>query len=91
MTGNPLKIYVAGMKASTTYHMRAVVKYNDGKVGMDSDQTFKTGSLPKEILEGATVKTGAGAMPQSGVELVDATLSDLPNYLEAYVTDLRGI
>lgn len=88
--GSPVKIYVAGMKASTTYHMRAVVKYNDGKVGMDTDHTFKTGSLPPEILQGATVKTGAGATPQSGVELIDATLSDLPKYLEAYATDLKG-
>ena len=88
--GSPVKIYVAGMKANTTYHMRAVVKYDDGKIGMDQDQTFTTGSLPKEILEGATVKTGPGTMPQSGVELVDATLSDLSGYLEAYATDLQG-
>jgi len=88
--GGAVKIYVAGMRAKTTYHMRAVVKYSDGKVGMDSDHTFETGSLPSEILEGATVKTAGGSMPQSGVELVDATLSDLPNYLEAYVTDLQG-
>jgi len=88
--GNPVKILVAGMKANTTYHMRAVVKYNDGTVGMDTDHTFKTGSLPSNILESASVKTAAGARPQSGVELVDATLSDLPKYLEAYVTDLQG-
>ena len=88
--GSPVKILVAGMKANTTYHLRAVVKFNDGRVGMDSDQTFKTGSLPAEILEGTTVKTGSGATPQSGVELVDATLSDLPTYLEAFVTDLQG-
>jgi arylsulfate sulfotransferase len=88
--GSPLKIYVAGMKANTTYHMRAVVKYNDGTVAMDTDHTFKTGSLPPEILEETTVKTGAGATPQSGVELIDATLSDLPRYLEALVTDLKG-
>jgi arylsulfate sulfotransferase len=88
--GSPVKILVAGMRANTMYHMRAVVKYSDGKVGMDTDHTFKTGSLPAGILEGSTVKTGAGATPQSGVELVDATLSDLPGYLEAYVTDLQG-
>lgn len=88
--GSAVKIYVAGMKANSTYHMRAVVKFNDGKVGMDSDHTFKTGSLPAGILEGATVTTGAGLTPQSGVELIDATLSDLPGYLEAYATDLQG-
>jgi arylsulfate sulfotransferase len=88
--GSPVKILVAGMRANTTYHMRALVKYNDGTVAMDTDHSFKTGSLPPEILEGATVKTGAGAGPQSGVELIDATLSDLPKYLEAYVTDLNG-
>jgi arylsulfate sulfotransferase len=88
--GSAVKLYVAGMRANTTYHMRAVVKYNDGTMAVDTDRTFKTGSLPSEILESATVKTGSGATPQSGVELVDATLSDLPNYLEAYVTDLQG-
>jgi arylsulfate sulfotransferase len=88
--GSAVKILVAGMKANTTYHMRAVVKYDNGKTAMDNDRTFKTGSLPKEILEGATVTTGAGLTPQSGVEVVDATLSDLPNYLEGYVTDLQG-
>jgi len=88
--GSPVQIYVAGMKANTTYHMRAVVKYNDGKVGMDNDHTFATGSLPTEILEGATIKTGSSGAPQGGVELVDATLSDLSGYLEAYATDLQG-
>lgn len=88
--GSPVKIYVAGMKANSTYHMRALVSFNDGTTGMDNDHTFTTGSLPKDILEGTSVTTGSGATPQSGVELVDATLSDLPNYLEGLVTDLQG-
>ena len=88
--GSPVSIFVAGMKANTTYHMRAIVKYNSGKVFMDDDHVFKTGSLPPQILEGAKVTTGSAGSPQPGVELVDATLSDLPTYLEAYVTDLQG-
>lgn len=88
--GSPVQIFVAGMKADTTYHMRAVIQYSDGKVDIDHDHTFQTGSLPREILEGNSVKTASSSAPQSGVELIDATLSDLPRYLEAYVTDLQG-
>lgn len=89
--GTPIKIYVAGMKANTTYHMRAMVKFNDGTSGVDNDHTFTTGSLPKGILENTSIATGsANTGPGNGVELVDATLSDLPNYLEGLVTDMQG-
>src|SRR6185437_4936819 len=30
--GSPVKIYVAGMRANTTYHMRAVVKFTNGQM-----------------------------------------------------------
>ena len=98
--GSPVKIYVAGMKANTLYHMRAVVKFNNGQVGMDEDHTFTTTSFPAEILEGTEITRGSGVMPQSGlpqsglpqsgIELVDATLSDRSGYLEAFATDLDG-
>jgi arylsulfate sulfotransferase len=88
--GGPVKIYVAGMRANTTYHMRAVVKFNNGQVGVDQDHTFKTTSFPAGILPGTVVTRASGSKPQSGMELVDATLSDRPSYLEAFVTDLDG-
>src|SRR5438874_2392288 len=37
------KILVAGMKARTTYHMRAVTTLQDGTQSVDSDHIFTTG------------------------------------------------
>jgi arylsulfate sulfotransferase len=88
--GGPVNIYVAGMRANTTYHMRASVKFNNGDLGLDKDHSFTTGSFPAAILPGAKVSVSPGAHPQSGIELVDATLSQTPGYLEAYATDLQG-
>jgi arylsulfate sulfotransferase len=88
--GGPVSIYVAGMRANSTYHMRAMVKFATGGTAFDSDQTFSTGSFPKQILPGASVTTAPGAHAQNGVEVVDATLSPTPGYLEAYATDLSG-
>src|SRR5947209_1359555 len=43
--GGPVSIFVAGMRANSTYHMRAVVKLNNGDLGMDQDHTFTKGSF----------------------------------------------
>ena len=89
--GGPVKIFVAGMKQSTTYHMRAVVTEGDGKVVDDADHTFTTGRFPRNILPKLTATTAVGETPQPGVELADAT-STISNirFLEAYATDLQG-
>jgi arylsulfate sulfotransferase len=39
-------ILVAGMKASTLYHMRAHAQWANGNVWVDQDHTFTTGALP---------------------------------------------
>lgn len=88
--GSPVSIFVAGMRANTTYHMRAVVKLDNGQTSTDADHTFKTTSFPSGILPGESVNVAPGAQPQSGIELVDATLSNVQGYLEAYATDLQG-
>lgn len=88
--GSPVKIYVVGMKANTTYHMRAFVKFNNGQIGLDQDHVFKTTGFPAAIVPGTVVTRPSGATPQQGIELVDATLSDRPQYLEAFATDLDG-
>jgi nitrous oxide reductase accessory protein NosL len=41
-----VKVLVAGMKARTTYHMRAVTRLQDGTESFDTDHTFTTGGLP---------------------------------------------
>src|SRR5215470_12397819 len=53
--GSPLGIYVAGMRANTTYHMRAVIQFADGRMAMDPDHTFKTSSFDPKILPAITV------------------------------------
>jgi hypothetical protein len=44
--GGAIRILVAGMKANTTYHMRADVSFPDGTQFVDVDHTFATGGLP---------------------------------------------
>jgi arylsulfate sulfotransferase len=79
-------IFVAGMKARTSYHMRAVVQFGDGTVFVDADHLFTTGGIAPTEPSNITVTTGAGTTPQSGVELLDfISGSALPT-----VTDLSG-
>lgn len=46
------QLLVAGMKPSTTYHMRAHVDYADGSSWVEPDRTFTTGPLPMTSTEG---------------------------------------
>lgn len=87
-SNTPVSIQVAGMKASSTYHMRAHITYDDGTTQDDADQTFTTGAIPAGIVPSFTVSTTTGLTPQPGVELVDV----LPGATngEPLVTDLAG-
>jgi arylsulfate sulfotransferase len=83
-------ILVAGMKASTTYHMRAHVDYSSGLSWIDQDQTFKTGALPANSQTSVTVsRPGNSSIKQSGVELLDLT-GGAPNNISTAVADLDG-
>jgi len=86
VTGTPPTIYVAGMLASTTYHMRAAVEYDNGSTVSDLDQTFTTGAIPPGVIPSFTVTPTNGLTPQPGVELVDIVGS--PSY--PFATDLNG-
>jgi hypothetical protein len=99
--GGAVNILVAGMKAFTTYHMRAVVDFPDGSQYLDSDQTFTTGGLPPERVPWITVTRPASSMaPHGGVELLDlvagtntaVTPSGTPliNQVQAAVVDMDG-
>lgn len=44
--GGTVNILVAGMRMSSTYHMRAVVEMSDGTQFEDVDYSFQTGSVP---------------------------------------------
>jgi arylsulfate sulfotransferase len=89
--GGPITLLVAGMRASTTYHMRASIQEPDGSTGVDSDHTFTTGAIPASVLPNiSTQLTGVGT-PNSGIELLSLVPNDTSiNQLAAVATDLAG-
>jgi len=99
-SGQNLTILVAGMRPSTTYHMRAHVDYEGGS-WVDQDQTFMTGPMPSQGSASATFSNPSppeltvtrptpGLSPQAGVEYVDVAAPANTPVLEAFVTDLDG-
>lgn len=87
--GGAVSIYVAGMRASTQYHMRAVLQFSNASVN-DADHTFTTGAFPAAQLPAITASTTAGMTPQSGVELLSMTTSLTTPVTLAEVADLSG-
>lgn len=69
--GGSVSILVAGMMASTTYHMRARIQLPDGRWLTTADQTFTTGTLPNIALPTLCAITSLGQIPGAGVELVN--------------------
>jgi arylsulfate sulfotransferase len=90
--GGAVSLFVAGMKASTPYHLRGVVQFADGSQYMDPDMTFTTGAVAASTQPAITATTTPGATPQSGVELLDlVTLSTgVPTVAPVAVADLQG-
>ena len=88
--GGAAAVLVAGMLASTTYHMQAIVDLANGLQYMDADQTFMSGAIPANILPNiSTQLTGVGT-PSPGVELLSLTQGATQNLLCAVATDLAG-
>jgi hypothetical protein len=79
-------LLVAGMKASSTYHMRAKVEYDDGGITTGTDQTFTTGAVSARIPSFTVIPT-PGMTPQPGVELVNPVSL---HYQAPFATDLKG-
>ena len=90
--GGPVNILVAGMRASSTYHMSAVVELPDGQQFQDVDHTFQTGAPPANRIPAITVSQTGNIAPSSGVELLDLVNAAgvTGNPLQAVVTDLQG-
>lgn len=95
--GQTLNILVAGMKAQTTYHMRAHADWPGGS-WIDQDHTFTTGVLPSSgtapaasaQLPTITVTTPTqGLTPSPGVEFLSMFPSNT-NLLPSVITDLQG-
>jgi hypothetical protein len=87
--GGAVAIYVAGMLANSTYHMRADVSFPDGTQFVDTDHTFTTGGLPAGMVPVITPTNPNGLTPSSGVvlwELFPAT----PGLATIVATDNGG-
>jgi arylsulfate sulfotransferase len=69
--GGKVSMLVAGMKASTTYHVSARIQWPDGKWLDTPDQTFTTGALPNIALPTLSATTSANQTPNPGVELIN--------------------
>jgi arylsulfate sulfotransferase len=88
-TGGTTDVLVAGMRASSTYHLKATLQLASGLQILDSDHTFVTGNLPAAIVPSITIAQGAGANTAPGVELLDRD-NVATTQLLALVSDLAG-
>jgi hypothetical protein len=88
--GGDVGILVAGMRASTTYHMQAMAQLTSGATVFDTDQVFTTGALPANVLPNLTIQQTAGMTPAPGVELLCLFEEASQTQLTAVVTDLAG-
>jgi len=91
--GETLNILVAGMRAQTTYHMRAHIQWPQGS-WTDQDRTFTTGALPPspappQMSVARSESTTSGVAPAPGIELLSLT-STVGGTLQAVATDLQG-
>jgi arylsulfate sulfotransferase len=88
----PLTILVAGMKANTTYHMRAHVDSPGGSWVLP-DQTFTTGALPSNVnwatLQVTRPNPSLSSQENPGIELIDL-FAPGSNTVQAYFTDRDG-
>lgn len=86
--GGQVDILVAGMRAFTTYHLRATVQLQDGTIHNDMDHTFTTGGLDPSLLPNITVTQSSTLTPNPGVQVLNLVGGD-PK-VRAVVTDLQG-
>jgi hypothetical protein len=70
-SGGAVTILVAGMKANSTYHMRADVSFPDGTEFVDADHTFATGGLPAAQVPQITVTNPNGLTPSPGAIMLE--------------------
>jgi arylsulfate sulfotransferase len=77
-------ILVAGMKASTTYHMRAEGQCpGNPTLFPGPDLTFTTGALPKVAFPALTVSRpdpSSSALESPGIEMIDVTVGSVPAF-----------
>lgn len=84
-------ILVAGMKASTTYHLRAQAQCGDTTLN-SGDLTFTTGALPSTIPFPAlqvSRPNPSSSSESAGIELIDTTVPNI-NLMQGFFTDRDG-
>jgi arylsulfate sulfotransferase len=88
----PTSVLVAGMMASTTYHMRALEQCNNGTTSTSPDTTFTTGPLPTSSyltfpqITVSRPNPSLSSTENPGIESVDVTVGNTP----AICTDRDG-
>ncbi len=87
--GGTVAILVAGMRANTTYHMRAEVSFPDGTQFIDTDHTFTTGGLPPSRVPQTSVTNPNGLSPSPGAILLNLA-AGTSNQVEAAAVDNAG-
>jgi len=85
--GGAVDVLVAGMRAFTTYHMRARVQYEGGTY-LDNDHVFTTTGPAASALFQTRVTRSSGTKPAPGIELLD--LVTVNGTLQVAVVDLDG-
>lgn len=88
--GGTVSILVAGMRASMTYHMQAIVDFPGGVVYHDVDQTFTTGALASNLLPQVVATTPGSLTPNGGIELLDLDEEGTSSQVQAAAVDLQG-
>jgi arylsulfate sulfotransferase len=85
--GGEVNIFVAGMRATTTYHMQAAVAFSNGITMNDTDHSFTTMAVPANMQLNVTATTMLGMTPQPGLELLIPVVGTPSGMI---VTDLSG-
>jgi arylsulfate sulfotransferase len=88
--GGNISILVAGMRASSTYHLQALVHLPDGTTISDTDKQFTTAAIPAALLPNLTAQQTPGLTPAAGVELFCLFEESSQTQLTAVITDLAG-
>lgn len=87
--GGYTTVLVAGMRASTTYHMKAILQFTDGTTLGDTDHVFTTGALDALIPSLSAAQFGS-TPPGPGIELLCLDPIYGGTALTAVATDLAG-
>lgn len=70
-SGGRAVIFVAGMMANTTYHLRAVIRFPDGAKLDGPDQSFTTGAPSPGLLPALGSPSPASGSPTGGVDMLN--------------------